>query len=182
VRSPFIPMRDRGTPAVITDYLLPHEREVLTVHRHPAIFVVPISVLVACCVIAGVLTAFVLAGNAVGLGLVWAACFAVLLYLLAQAAAWRRSYFVVTKARIILIGGLVTHTVTTLPVAKITDVTLLRSKPGRLFGYGKITADMAGATAIPINYMPYPEQIFEEVRAVLQLGDYAEDERESEPG
>jgi membrane protein YdbS with pleckstrin-like domain len=168
-------------PPEVTGYLLPHERTAISVHRHPAIFVIPVGLLVASCVAAGILTAFVISDNAVVLGLVWGVCFALLVYLLAQVAAWWRSYFVVTRARIIFIRGLVARKVTTIPLVKITNLTLRRSSMGSLLGYGTIVADLAGSDSIPINYMPYPEQLFLEVCEVAQIGDYAEDEAEPEP-
>jgi membrane protein YdbS with pleckstrin-like domain len=155
-------------PPGVADYLLPYENRIITVRKHPAIFV-PHSMLLACgCAAASVLTA-VTDADAVALVAAWGACALIWLYLIARGVNWLYEYFVVSDVRLIFITGLVKRKITTVPIREIADLELRRSPMGRLLGYGRFIAEPSrrGYRMPRINYMPYPELLFVEVVAQL---------------
>jgi hypothetical protein len=92
-------------PQSVEQYLLPHEKQVISVHRHPAVLAVHCGTLAAACSAASLLTIMTSSSGLVR-GIAWGTCFIVSLWLIIRAAAWSRSYFVVTGSRIIFITGL----------------------------------------------------------------------------
>lgn len=167
-------------PSAVTCYLLPHEKMVISVRRHPGIYAGHAAFLACACAAASVLTA-VTGSGALVLAAAWGACCVICLSLIMRAAAWRDTYFVVTDTRLIFITGLVTRKVTTVPLRDIGDLQLWRPGLGRLIGYGKFVAQSKrpGHRMPKMKYMPYPEQLFLEVSGLL-LPDGGEDSRAHE--
>src|ERR1700729_2727181 len=98
----------RYAPLAAARYLLPHEREVITVRQHPAVLLGSIALAAA-----GVLTAFVC--NVISLGgsryfhdAVWLALFLLVMRAAVKGWTWSACYFVVTSERIMLITGVLT--------------------------------------------------------------------------
>jgi uncharacterized membrane protein YdbT with pleckstrin-like domain len=168
-------------PRAVGVYLLPHEDPVITVRKHPAIFAAHASLLAGACAAAGLLTA-ITSSSPLVLAVAWGMCFLIFLHLVARVAAWRGTYVVATEARMIFIAGLVARKVVTVPVREIADVSLHRSWPGRVLGYGKLVAIPArSGYEIPrMNYMPYPSEVSLEIRRVLKLSGNGEDSQEPE--
>ena len=165
-------------PQTVEQYLLPHEKRHVTVHRHPAVFAVHFGILAVACAAASLLTIMTSSSGLV-LGIAWGVFFIIFLWLNIRVAAWSRSYFVVTDSRFIFITGLIAHKVITVPIIEIDDFMHHRSQWGRILGYGTFTADQAtGDYKIPkMNFMPYPEQIFLEICKYL-LPDNAQNSQE----
>jgi Bacterial PH domain len=176
-----LPGLSTGPPASLGQYLLPYERRVVTVRMHPAVLAGPVSLSLAGFLAAGLLTAGVVDVNTIALSITWAACILLLLYLAVRAVGWWTELLVVTNTRMILITGLVARKVSTMRLRKITDMTLRRSRWGRLLGYGTFYLQEQGQdhTLQMLNFMPYPEQIFMEVRDLLLPAE--EDTPEPEP-
>jgi membrane protein YdbS with pleckstrin-like domain len=152
----------------VVDYLLPYEKMVITVRRHPGQFVAHVILLGCACVAASLLTALTNNGALV-LSAAWGICTVILLYLIARAVEWLDAYFVVTDTRLIFITGIIARKVTTVPVREIHDLELHRSLLGRLIGYGTFIAQPSriGYRMPRMNYMPYSEQLFLEVTSLL---------------
>jgi len=70
--------------------------------------------------------------------IVWGAYLLAPLYVLRHLAAWPVSYLTVTEKRMVLTGGLLIRTAAALPLETVTDLTLQRTVPGRLLGYGTL--------------------------------------------
>jgi hypothetical protein len=168
-------------PQTVSQYLLPHEKQVIAVHKHPAVFAVHCSILAAACAAASLLTIIASSGELV-LGIAWGICFSIFLWLVIRVVTWSDSYFAVTSARMIFITGLVVRKAITVPIQEIHDLSFHRSWPGRLLGYGIFIADQATYSyRIPsMNYMPYPEQLYLDVCGVL-FPDDEEDSQERGP-
>src|SRR6266568_2385245 len=134
-------------PADIKKYLLPHERQVVTVRKHPAVLMGPISLTAAGLIVAAVLS----------YTLLW------------NAAEWGVGYFVVTSTRMIQTTGLVTRRVDMMPLVKVTDMSFQRSAMGRLLGYGEFILESAGQDQAlrTVTYIPYPEQLYLKVCELL---------------
>ena len=58
-------------PASVNRYLLPHERQVITVHQHPAILIRPIFEVLAGLAIAGWLTTVFAKNNGTAILIIW---------------------------------------------------------------------------------------------------------------
>src|ERR1700750_1873642 len=121
-------------PASVNKYLLPHERQVITVHQHPAILIRPIFEVLIGLAIAGWLSSSVAHGNNIVILVIWVLWGLVVLRLAVKVFEWVETYFVVTSQRFILATGIVTRKVNMMPLAKVTDMSFQRGPMGRILG------------------------------------------------
>ena len=156
-------------PTTVNKYLLPHEQQVITVRKHPAVLIRPIVFMVAGLIIAGVLTEFVGRHNGTALLVIWLAWLVLLGYLVYQVCDWWVSYFVVTSQRMLQTGGLITRRINMMPLVKVTDMSFQRSFQGRLLGYGTFILESAGQDQAlrVVDHLPYPEQLYLEVCGLI---------------
>ena len=156
-------------PASVNRYLLPHERQVITVHQHPAILIRPIFEVLIGLAIAGWLSNSVANGNGTAILVIWVVWGLVFLRLVWKVFEWGETYFVVTSQRFLLATGLVTRKVNMMPLAKVTDMTFERSATGRILGYGEFILESAGQNQAleRIKHLPYPEQLYLEVCGLI---------------
>ena len=156
-------------PASVNRFLLPHERQVITVHQHPAILIKPIFWVLIGLAIAGWLSNSVANGNGTVILILWILWGVLLLNLAVRVWAWAVTYFVVTSQRFVLASGIVTRNVNMMPLAKVTDMTFQRSAMGRILGYGKFILESAGQdqALTNVDYLPYPEQLYLEVCGLI---------------
>lgn len=169
-------------PSGVVDYLLPYEKFVIAVRRHPGLFGAHIILLACACVAASVLTAITDSGALV-LSAAWGICAIIFLYLIARLAEWLYAYFVVTDTRLIFITGLIARKVITVPLREIHDIEVRQSLIGRFIDYGTFIAEPSrvGYRMPRMNYMPYPEQLFLEVAGLL-FPDGIENSHQRKPG
>jgi len=155
-------------PAAVNKYLLPHERQVITVHQHPAILIKPIFWVLLGLAVAGLLSS-VAKGNGTVLLIIWGLWAILLVYLLGKVWEWVYTYFVVTSQRFVLATGIITRKVNMMPLAKVTDMSFQRSPMGRLLGYGEFILESAGQDQAlsNVDYLPYPEQLYLEVCGLI---------------
>ena len=156
-------------PASVNRYLLPHERQVITVHQHPAILIRPIFEVLIGLAIAGWLSNSVANGNGTAILVIWVLWGLVLLRLAIKVWEWVVTYFVVTSQRFLLANGIVTRKVNMMPLAKVTDMSFQRSALGRVLGYGEFILESAGQdqALTNVDYLPYPEQLYLEVCGLI---------------
>jgi uncharacterized membrane protein YdbT with pleckstrin-like domain len=156
-------------PASVNRYLLPHERQVITVHQHPAILIRPIFEVLIGLAIAGWLSNSVANGNGTVIRVIWVIWGIVFLRLVVKVFEWGETYFVVTSQRFLLATGIVTRKVNMMPLAKVTDMSFQRSAMGRILGYGEFILESAGQDQALTNvgYLPYPEQLYLEVCGLI---------------
>jgi uncharacterized membrane protein YdbT with pleckstrin-like domain len=156
-------------PASVNRYLLPHERQVITVHQHPAILIRPIFEVLIGLAIAGWLSNSVANGNGTVILVIWLIWGLVFLRLVVKVFEWGETYFVVTSQRFLLATGIVTRKVNMMPLAKVTDMSFQRSAMGRILGYGEFILESAGQDQALTNvgYLPYPEQLYLEVCGLI---------------
>jgi len=156
-------------PASVNRYLLPHERQVITVHQHPAVLIVPILQVLVGLAIAGWLSNSVAHGNGIVILVIWVLWGIVFLRLVVKVVEWVKTYFVVTSQRMLLSTGLVTHKVNMMPLTKVTDMSFQRTATGRLLGYGESIVESAGQDQALSNvkFLPYPEQLYLEVCGLI---------------
>ena len=71
----------------------------------------------------------------------WFALVARLVWLVVE---WRRNWFVATDKRLVLTYGIITRKIAMMPLAKVTDMSFVRTALGRLLGYGTFVLESAG--------------------------------------
>jgi uncharacterized membrane protein YdbT with pleckstrin-like domain len=151
-----------SAPASVNRYLLPHENQVITVRRHPAVLMQPVALVVGGLIAAGLLSNTVARG---AFSWIWWAWLLLLAWFVWKVAEWSVDYFVITNQRMILTTGLITRKVAMMPLAKVTDMSFQRSIAGRMLGYGEFVLESAGQEQAlrTVEYLPYPEQLYLEV-------------------
>jgi uncharacterized membrane protein YdbT with pleckstrin-like domain len=156
-------------PASVNRYLLPHERQVITVHQHPAVLIRPIFEVLAGLAIAGWLTTVFAKNNGTAILIIWVLWGLVFLRLAIKVLEWGETYFVVTSQRFILATGLLTRKVNMMPLSKVTDMSFQRSTMGRILGYGEFILESAGQDQAlnKVDHLPYPEQLYLEVCGLI---------------
>jgi membrane protein YdbS with pleckstrin-like domain len=115
-------------PAAVNRYLLPHEREVITVHFHPAVLVGPVGVVVAG-LVAAVVSSSISAFSSDALLIIWLAWGLLSLYAIGKTLRWLGDYFVVTSQRLVVVKGLLTRDLISIPNVKIASMRFRRSRP-----------------------------------------------------
>lgn len=152
-------------PAEVNKYLLPHEQQVITVRRHPALLMGPILLTLGGLIAAVVLSDTLLRHQSSLLYLVWIGWGILLVRLIWKTIGWSVEYFVVTSQRMILTSGFLTRKVAMMPLVKVTDMSFQRSFMGRLLGYGEFILESAGQDQAlrTVDHIPYPEQLYLEV-------------------
>jgi uncharacterized membrane protein YdbT with pleckstrin-like domain len=154
-------------PASVNKYLLPHERQVITVHQHPAVLIRPIFEVLVGLAIAGWLSNEVRNGTAILV--IWVLWGLLFLRLAVKVFEWTETYFVVTSQRFLLATGLVVKKVNMMPLTKVTDMSFQRSTMGRILGYGEFILESAGQEQAlnRVDHLPYPEQLYLEVCGLI---------------
>ncbi len=159
-------------PNAVNKYLLPHEHQVITVRKHPAVLLKPIAISLLGLVIAAVASTTVARHNASVVGFVWISWAVVLVWLVFKVWEWSQDYFIVTSRRMLLATGVVTRKVAMMPLVKVTDMSFQRSTLGRLLGYGEFILESAGQDQAlrVVDHLPYPEQLYLEVCGLIFPG------------
>ena len=152
-------------PASVNRYLLPHERQVISVHQHPAVLIRPIFEVLIGLAIAGWLSNSVAHGNSTFILVIWILWAILLLRLVWKILEWSLTYFVITSQRLLLAQGFLLRRVDMMPLSKVTDMSFNRSARGQILGYGEFVVESAGQDQAlrNINPLPYPEQLYLEV-------------------
>ena len=152
--------------------LLPGETLVLKDHPHwitvvgsmlfPAVLVVAVAVLdltlLSPNMQAGIyvphLRTFLTLG-VVALGLLW---------LMAVWVSWRSIVYTLTDQRIMIQSGIFSRQEKIIPIDRVQDCTTKQSLIGRVFGYGRIEIDAAGAQGAEVlQYLPKPGDFRDQV-------------------
>jgi membrane protein YdbS with pleckstrin-like domain len=166
-------------------YLANDEQVVVEVRRHPAVLAAP------------VLTAFavIVAGIVVGIFLTPASTHdfvdtvagLVVLFFILRAGwrvwEWWADRIVVSDRRIFEISGILTRTVASMPVERVTDMTYKRTIFGRLLGFGEIIVESAGQEQglSSIDHIPHPDEFYRTITSLVTAGLPAVEEGGSGP-
>ena len=156
-------------PPSVNRYLLPHERQVISVHQHPAVLIGPIFWVLLGLAIAGWLSNSVANGNTTVILIIWILWAILLLRLAWKVLEWSLTYFVITSQRLLLTQGFVIRRVDMMPLTKVTDMSFNRSARGQILGFGEFVVESAGQDQAlrHIEYLPYPEQLYLEVCGLI---------------
>ena len=156
-------------PPSVNRYLLPHERQVISVHQHPAVLIGPIFLVLLGLAIAGWLSAGPANGNGTAILVIWLLWGLLVLRLAWKVIQWLLNYFVITSQRLLLAQGFLLRRVDMMPLSKVTDMSFNRSPTGQLLGFGEFVVESAGQDQAlrNINHLPYPEQLYLEVCGLI---------------
>lgn len=147
------------------------ERVVLDSRRHGATLVRPLSVAVLAVVGALAVGMVVtprsdrdLLDTVVGV----IACFFVLRFLW-RVWEWRVAKTVVTDRRLFQISGVLTRKVSSMPLARMTDLTYRRPIVGRILGYGEILVESAGTEQglARLDHLPRPDEFYRTITRLV---------------
>jgi uncharacterized membrane protein YdbT with pleckstrin-like domain len=159
-------------PTSVNKYLLPHERQVITVLQHPAVLIRPIAEVLVGLAIAGFLSNAMAHGETSVIVVIWVLWGVLLVRLVLKVFEWSVRYFVVTSQRMLLATGIITRKVNMMPLGKVTDMSFRRSTLGRVLGYGEFILESAGQDQAlrVVDHLPYPEQLYLEVCGLIFKG------------
>jgi uncharacterized membrane protein YdbT with pleckstrin-like domain len=149
----------------LSRYLIPGERRVVVVRRHPAMFA-RVGAAAFLAVTVAVLETALSPGAS---RLLWLIALVLVAWLGLRLLEWNANVFIVTDQRVMLITGLTTRRVAMLPLRRVQDMTYKRSPLGRVLGYGEFVIESAGETQglRRITYVPTPDAIYLEISEVL---------------
>ena len=172
-----VPGSENTVPPAIAKYLLPHERQVITVRLHPAVLIRPVAEALGGLALAAVLTALIAKGNGLVILVIWLAWSVLFFRLFGKVWEWWDNHFVVTSKRLLLATGVVTKKVNMMPLGKVTDMSFQRSPMGQILGYGEFIVESAGKDQAlsRIDHLPYPEQLYLEVCGLIFKDDSGDD-------
>src|SRR6266581_4196535 len=156
-------------PAAVNKYLLPHEHQVITVRKHPAVLIGPIAIALAGVLIALLLGTTLLQHSHNGIIVLVLVVVCLLLYLGFKTWEWSENYFVVTSDRMLQASGVFTRKIAMMPLVKVTDMSFQRSTLGRMLGFGEFILESAGQDQAlrTVDHIPYPEQLYLEVCGLI---------------
>jgi hypothetical protein len=165
VQTHTAPPPDADLPAGVLQYLLPGEKLVANVRRHPAVLIGASAQAIAGLLIAFVLTATLLRNHSLLILIVWCLWGLLMLRLVWEAVNWAVDYFVITSKRILLTSGVFTRNVAMMPLSKVTDMSFRRTFTGRMLGYGDFIVESAGQDQAlrMVDHVPYPEDLYQKI-------------------
>ena len=82
---------------------------------------------------------------------------------------WRAAKTIVTNRRLFHVSGVLTRKVSSMPLARMTDLTYRRPVLGRLFGYGEILVESAGAEhgLQKLDHLPRPDAFYRTITGLV---------------
>lgn len=160
-----LPVRDPG-PVSVNRYLLPNERQVIMMRRHPALLLIPGAEGVAGLAVALIVNGTLIHSFTVRVA-VWTGAAFLIYQALSQCAGWWVRYTVVTQLRVLIIHGLARRTIEEIPLDRLKDIMFDRSFAGRLLGYGTFYLPSGTRRQALLDYVPYPEQVYLELNGML---------------
>lgn len=160
---------DDSIPIEVLPYLVPSERQIISVQRNRAVLIPPPCLLVADMTAFGLSAAGVIPGGAAVLAFLGALFAPSSYFLYRRTLSWQRAFFVTTNSRIILINWRRGSELTAISISEADDMCIIRTAPGRLLGYGSFLLRVSGTPGRirKINYLPYPEQLYLEVVGLI---------------
>jgi PH (Pleckstrin Homology) domain-containing protein len=154
-------------PRGVNRYLLPDERQVITIHQHPSVLVPPFAA-AAGGVFAAIAASKIPGDTGTPELVVWILVIFLILKFILNAISWPGQYIVITGERFIQITGFFVRRVKDMPLTNLDEMTFQRSAAGRILGYGTFRIGPESDGQQVIDYIPYPEQVYLEVKGILE--------------
>jgi uncharacterized membrane protein YdbT with pleckstrin-like domain len=154
-------------PASVNRYLLPDEGQVITLRQHPSVLVPPFGAA------AGGVFAAIAASKMPGDAgtpkfVVWILMIFLILKFFFNLISYCFQYIAITQGRVIQLTGFFIRRVKDMPLTNLDEMTLQRSIAGRVFGYGAFRIGPESDGQQVIDYLPYPEQLYLDVKGMLE--------------
>ena len=150
-------------PRAIERFLLSGERCVVAVRRHWIVVAEPWLTAVGSLLLVAWLT-FDVADPRAGrpLDVLWWLWFALLGRAVWASFDHRRTWFVATDRRLLMVYGFLVRKVAMMPLAKVTDMSYHRSPLGWVLGYGTFVLESAGQDQAlhTIDHVPHPDPAY----------------------
>jgi hypothetical protein len=153
-------------PENVAKYLLPSERQVISVRAHPAILLPSATSALGGLFAAAAVTPIVEGSRPLDL-IIWLLTGFLFLRFLSACFNWFAGYLVITNKRILCISA--AHGirgVRNIPLEDVKKMTLRRSRGSRVLNYGAFIFD-TGDGRIVVDYILYPEQLYLEVNGLI---------------
>ncbi|GAB7191631.1 hypothetical protein NUM3379_23390 [Kineococcus sp. NUM-3379] len=159
-RSDVLPVP--GVPEPLSRYLLPTERLVVAVRRHPAQLIEPVASVVAGFALLLVADSVLPAALPYVRDVLFVAWFVLLGRTVWRFLEWRADWFIATDRRVLLRYGVVQRKVAMMPVSKVTDMSYNQSLLGRLLHYGEFVMESAGQDQAlrVVKWLPVPDRLY----------------------
>jgi hypothetical protein len=155
----------RRTPLVgppnISRFVLPGEEVRYRERRHPIVLAGPLAVVIAVCIIAGIIVAT--AGTSPALELSGVMIVAALLWFLYRVIRWSRVVLVATNRRVFEVEMMVVSRATIRPVFR-QSVEFIQDPLGERLNYGTISTAMPGGGRVNVFRWTYkPRELYQAV-------------------
>jgi hypothetical protein len=147
-------------------YLSPDEINVITVRQHVGMLVPALATAMGG-LLAAITVSTVSGGTETTKLVVWILTTFLILRLIWTAYSWSVQLIVITQRRFILISGIANRKVAFTELPDLKKMTFERSFAGRMLGYGTYRIGPDGADQLVINYIPYSEQLTQELNELL---------------
>jgi uncharacterized membrane protein YdbT with pleckstrin-like domain len=145
---------------------LPKERAVITVRQHPSVLAPGLAAAVGG-LLAAIAASRMYGGTGIPEVVVWTLAVFMILKFILNVASWPGEYIVITSERFLQITGFFVRKVNDMPLANLDEMTFQRSVAGRILGYGTFRLGPPSDGQQAIDYVPYPEQIYLELKGIL---------------
>lgn len=149
-------------PKELDRYLVPEERIVVIQREHWIAIIEPIAVPFAWLFIVGWLDQALEPQNRLVFDLAIWVWFFLVGRMVWKLFDWRINLFIATDRRLLNTYGLITRKVAMMPLAKVTDMSYVRTIPGKFLGYGSFRLESAGQDQAlsTIKYVPKPDETY----------------------
>jgi uncharacterized membrane protein YdbT with pleckstrin-like domain len=144
--------------------LMPGETLVLKERQHWIVMIKPLLLPIAILVLVALLDAFQAIPSDYRVLATLAAAALLGLWLIAVWIRWNSRSFTITDRRVILDTGVLSRASKVIALDRVQDISTNQSLLGRMFGYGRIEIDSAGAAGAEVlSALPHPQRFRDEV-------------------
>lgn len=149
-------------PGELDRYLVPEERIVLVQREHWIAIFWPLALPILWVFVMGWFDQLLDSDNRQAFDVAIWIWFIIIGWALWRLFEWRYNLFIATDRRLLNTYGLITRKVAMMPLGKVTDMSYVRTIPGKLLGYGSFRLESAGQDQAlsTIEYVPHPDETY----------------------
>lgn len=161
--------REWAIPREAARHLEPDEQQVITVRRHttrPTLGILPLLLVLADYLLHAAGAVHGSAHAKFNLAILIAPSGILAVY---SVVAWLVGYVVITPRRILVLDWWRVTRITEIPLSEATELSFIRTVPGRLLGYGTFRVKRPGSRwrVLKIRFLPYPAQLYLELCGLI---------------
>ena len=144
--------------------LMPGETLVMKEHQHWIVMIKPLLLPIALVILVSLLDVFQTIPSDYRILATLAAVALLGVWLIVVWIRWNSRSFTITDRRVILDTGVVSRASKVIALDRVQDIATNQSLLGRVFGYGRIEIDSAGAAGAEVlSALPHPQRFRDEV-------------------